>query len=59
MFKVKVRVMGYGLGIVLPKELMARLRLEKGDSILLTECPGGFQVKTYNPEFERQVASAR
>ncbi len=59
MFKAKVRAVGNGIGIVLPKKVLARLCLAKGDSVILTECPGGFQVKPVDSEFERQMASAR
>jgi putative addiction module antidote len=59
MFKIKVRTVGNRAGIVLPKEVLARLKLVKGDSIILTECPGGFQIKPYDPDYERQMASAR
>jgi len=28
---------------VLPKEVLAQLKLVKGDSLILTECPGAFR----------------
>jgi putative addiction module antidote len=59
MFKVKVRTVGNSTGIVLPKEVLARLKVVKGDSILLTECREGFQITPYDPEFERQMGLAR
>ena len=59
MFRMKLRTVGNGIGIELPKEVLARLKVGKGDLILLTECPEGFQFKPYDPNFERQVALAR
>jgi len=37
---------------------MARLRVKKGDSLYLTEAPGGFRVTPYDPEFEPQITAA-
>jgi putative addiction module antidote len=59
MFKLKVRTAGNGTGILLPKAVLARLKVAKGDSIVLTECPEGFEIRPYDPEFERQMALAR
>jgi hypothetical protein len=43
---------------VLLKEVLARLKVVKRDSILLTECLEGFQIPPYDPDFGRQMASA-
>jgi hypothetical protein len=38
---------------------MARLRVQKGDTLYLTEAPdGGYRLTGYNPDFERQMALA-
>ena len=58
MVKLKVTTVGSSAGVVLPKEVMARLRVEKGDTIFLTESPDGFRVTSYDPEFERQMSAA-
>jgi putative addiction module antidote len=58
-FKAQVTTVGDGIGIALPKEVMARLKVADGDLIILTECPGGFQITRYDPEFERQMVLAR
>jgi putative addiction module antidote len=57
-FTLKLTQIGNSVGVVLPKEALAALKLEKGDSVHLTESPDGFRVTAYDPEFERQMALA-
>jgi putative addiction module antidote len=56
--KLKIMTVGNSAGIVLPKELLARLRLEKGDLLYATEIPGGIELRAYDPSFEEQMAKA-
>ena len=56
---VKVTTVGNSVGIVLPKEILAKLRVEKGDMLYVTETPDGVQLTPYDPEFEAQMESAR
>ena len=56
--KLKITTIGASAGLILNKEIMARLRVRKGDSLFLTEAPGGFRVTPYDPEFERQISAA-
>lgn len=45
--------------VILTREALAALRVEKGDSLFLTEAPGGgFRLTPYNPDFERQMRLA-
>jgi putative addiction module antidote len=59
MIKLKVTTIGSSAGIVLPKEALALLKVQKGDSVFLTESPDGVRVTPYNPDFEEQMALAR
>lgn len=59
MVKLKVTTIGSSTGVVLPKEVLARLHVEKGDILYLTESPEGYRITPYNPEFERQMTLAR
>lgn len=59
MVKLKVTTIGSSAGIVLPKDVLSRLKLEKGDSVFLTESPDGVRLTPYNPEFEEQMSLAR
>ena len=56
--KLKITTIGASAGLILNKAVMTRLRVKKGDSLYLTEAPGGFRVTPYDPEFERQITAA-
>ena len=56
--KLKITTIGASAGLILTKEVLTRLRVKKGDSLYLTEAPGGFRVTPYDPEFERQITAA-
>ena len=59
MLAFKVTTVGSSAGIILSKEVMARLGLQKGDTVFLTEAPdGSYRLTPYNPEFERQMRIA-
>ncbi len=57
-FTLKLTQIGNSVGVVLPKEALAALKLEKGDSMYLTESPEGFRLTAYDPEFEHQMNAA-
>ena len=59
MFALKLTKIGNSVGAVFPKELLARLNLEKGDEFYVTEAPDGMRITTHNPEFEAQMRVAR
>ena len=56
MLALKITKIGNSLGLLLPKEAVARLHVEEGDTVYLTESSGGFRLTPYDPDFERQVA---
>jgi putative addiction module antidote len=59
MLSFKVTTVGSSAGFILTKEAMARLRLKKGDTVYLTESPGGgYRLTPYSPDFERQMMLA-
>jgi putative addiction module antidote len=57
--KVKVTTVGNSAGVVLPKEVLAKMRVQKGDSLYLRETPDGVELSAYDPEFDREMATAR
>ncbi len=59
MIALKLTQIGNSTGVVLPKEALEKLRVEKGDVIYLTETPDGYRVTPYEPGFEEQMAVAR
>ncbi|MBK8175999.1 MAG: AbrB/MazE/SpoVT family DNA-binding domain-containing protein [Rhodospirillales bacterium] len=58
MIEVKNRKVGNSLGAVLPREALAKLRVEEGDRLFLIETPDGYRITPYDPEFEKQMALA-
>jgi putative addiction module antidote len=56
--ELKVRKVGNSLGVVLPKEALAQLKVEEGQALYLTEAPDGYRVTAGNAEFGRQMAVA-
>ena len=58
MTTITVRRVGNSLGVVLPKELIARLRVGKGDRLFVQETASGIQLTPYDPEFGRQMEVA-
>lgn len=56
--KLKIRGVGNSVGIVIPKHVLSRLRLAKGDTVFLTEVPNGFQIIANDPNFVEQMTLA-
>jgi len=48
---VKVTAIGNSAGIILPKEVLERLRVSKGDSLTISETPDGIQLNPYDEDF--------
>jgi putative addiction module antidote len=59
MHTLKLTQIGNSVGVVLPKDVLTKLSLEKGDTIYLTDSPNGLRITTTNPEFEEQMKLAR
>lgn len=57
--RAKVTRVGDQIGVVLPREVSARLKIGLGDSVFFTEAPGGYVISPYDPDFEAQLDSAR
>ncbi|VAX08240.1 hypothetical protein MNBD_ALPHA03-2123 [hydrothermal vent metagenome] len=58
MTEVKVTTVGNSTGIILPKELLTKLRVQKGDTLFAVETPNGIEFTPYNPEFATQMDAA-
>ncbi len=57
--ELRLRKVGNSLGVVLPKEALAHLKVEEGQSVYLTEAPdGSYRVTSGNPDFARTMAIA-
>lgn len=55
---LKLTTIGNSTGIILPKELLERLRVQKGDTVYVLETPNGIELTPYDPEFARQMEVA-
>ncbi|MEE9140594.1 MAG: AbrB/MazE/SpoVT family DNA-binding domain-containing protein [Alphaproteobacteria bacterium] len=51
MYELKIRRVGNSLGVTLPREAVARLRVREGDPVYLTETPDGFALTPYDETF--------
>jgi putative addiction module antidote len=56
--KLKISTIGNSAGVILPKELLARLRLEKGDELYALETPDGIRLTRYDPQLAAQMEVA-
>ncbi|HEY2925710.1 AbrB/MazE/SpoVT family DNA-binding domain-containing protein [Piscinibacter sp.] len=59
MHTLKLTQIGNSVGVILPKEVLARLKVEKGDTLYITETPGGVALTPYDPSFEEQLELGR
>ncbi|MDR2012059.1 MAG: AbrB/MazE/SpoVT family DNA-binding domain-containing protein [Rhodanobacter sp.] len=60
MSALKLTQIGNSLGVILPKEVLARMRVEKGDSLFLTEAASGnWMLTPYDPGMAEQLKLGR
>ena len=58
MVKLKLTTIGNSTGLILPKHVLARLRVDKGDVLYVLETPRGIELTPYDPDFADQMAGA-
>ena len=56
--KLMITTVGNSAGVILPKDLLARLRLEKGDELHALETPDGIRLTVYDPTLAEQMEVA-
>ena len=56
---VKITTIGNSVGIILPKEVLSRLHVEKGDSLYVSETPDGIQLTPYDQDFAEVMEAAK
>jgi putative addiction module antidote len=59
MSALKLSQIGNSVGVILPKEVLARLKLVKGDTLFLTEAANGITLTPYDPELDEQLKLGR
>jgi putative addiction module antidote len=55
MITVKVTSIGNSLGVILPREVLAQLGVERGDQLHVIATPGGVELSTFDPQFAEQM----
>ncbi|HEX3359332.1 MAG TPA: AbrB/MazE/SpoVT family DNA-binding domain-containing protein [Tepidisphaeraceae bacterium] len=53
--KLKLIPVGNSTGLILPKELLEKLRVQKGDELQVLEIPDGVELKAFDSEFAQQM----
>jgi putative addiction module antidote len=57
--KLKLRSVGTSTGVILPKELLHRLKVKKDDQLFVVETSAGFLLTPYDPEIDEQLEIGR
>ncbi len=55
---LKITKIGNSAGIVLPKDVLARLRVGPGDALFLSEAPDGVRLTATDPDFAVKMDAA-
>jgi putative addiction module antidote len=55
----KIITIGNSVGVVLPKEILNRLHVEKGDTLYISETADGIQLTPYDQNFAEEMDAAR
>ncbi len=56
---LKLTQIGNSVGVILPKELLAKLGVGKGDTVYAIDQPDGVRLTTADPDFDAQMEVAR
>lgn len=56
--KLKITSVGNSAGVILPREALEKLKVEKGDTLYLRETPAGYEVTPYDPDFDLFMEAA-
>jgi putative addiction module antidote len=59
MLKLKITTVGNSIGVVLPKEVLAHLKVDKGDTLTVLETANGVELSAYDAEFEEAMEAGR
>lgn len=59
MTTLKITQIGNSLGVILPKEVLALLNVDKGDTLFVTRTPDGVALAAYDEKLSRQMEIGR
>lgn len=54
--QLEIKKIGNSTGLILPKDLLARLNLKQGDTVHVTEMPGGVRLTVADPDFQAAMS---
>ena len=55
---LKITKVGNSAAIILPKDVLTRLRVAQGDTVYVSEAPDGVRLSATNPDFAAKMALA-
>ncbi|WP_300322204.1 AbrB/MazE/SpoVT family DNA-binding domain-containing protein [Accumulibacter sp.] len=59
MTTLKLTQIGNSLGLILPREVLAWLKLQKGDTVFVTEAANGVMLTPYDPDLDQRLEIGR
>ncbi|MEQ1888737.1 MAG: AbrB/MazE/SpoVT family DNA-binding domain-containing protein [Alphaproteobacteria bacterium] len=59
MATLKLTAIGTSTGAVIPKEMLTRLKVEKGDTLYAIETPEGYLLTPFDPAIDEQLEAGR
>lgn len=54
-YNLKLIKIGNSYGFIMPKEIIAEMKITKGDEVIASPAVGGFRISTYDYKFSKQV----
>ena len=59
MTTLKLTKVGTSTGTIIPKEMLARMKVEKGDTVFAIETREGYLITPYDPAIAEQLDAGR
>lgn len=59
MAKLKLTPIGTSTGVIIPREMLARMKVEKGDLLYAIETAEGYLLTPYDPDIDAQLEAGR
>ena len=56
---LKLKAIGTSTGVVIPKEMLNRMKVERGDTLHVIETPEGYLLTPYDPQVGAQIDAGR
>jgi putative addiction module antidote len=56
---LKIQKIGNSAGVILPKDLLAHLDVDVGQTVSVTRTPNGIELRAPDADFDEQMAVAR